>query len=123
MSVPMIRMRARYQTAGTRARRCISLATNAAPVVVNRPATAQLLLPMPRSQGAPLGTKAAGTPLPADAPRTLRISGGGMAPAVPATGPALTNPTAALGASHSVPTGYRNVKLHFQPASHSGPRI
>src|SRR5260370_9304365 len=119
-----MRSRGRYQNAGTRARRCISLAINAAPVVVNRPATAQLLLPMPLSEEAPSGTKAAGEPVGADPPRTLRMSGGGIATVpVLVPGPGLTNPIGTLGASHSVPTGYRNVKLHFQPSSHSVPRI
>src|SRR5580704_7889534 len=97
--VPVVRSRAWYQRVGTRCPRCMSLATRAAPVVVRRPASAQLLLPtswrpspaavaggipiaaIPVAGTAVLGPRAAGTPCPtpaAVAPRTYNTSGPGI---------------------------------------------
>src|SRR4029077_1784441 len=104
-----VRGRAGYQTGGTRSPRCISLATSAAPVVVRRPATAQLLLPATVVRGTLPGTSAAALPL-----RTSSTSAGGTA------GAAVTVPsdTGAAGASQLVPAGYRKLRPHFQRAPH-----
>src|ERR1700712_2789376 len=115
-----IRRRARYQTMGTRARKCMSLAIKAPPVAVRRPLTAQLLLPMPMS--GEIGAKEADAG--AAAARISNMSGAGIV-AVPyprtlPTEPLFTTPAAAFGASTSDRAGYRNCIAHFQPASQSG---
>src|SRR5256885_2279142 len=86
---------ARYQTIGTRARRCMSLAISAAPVVVKRPLTAQLLLPIPVSGDK--GARCAETA--AAAARIFNTSGAGTAAVPYPVEPRFTTPVGALGAS------------------------